>query len=213
MDISGVEKGTIKGRVAYGQAFFARFAPSMAPASHRQCDRIRPRHSSSTRSASPNTVHLEHFNAITFAGAEARRMARTISSVPAGSRIPVYTSLGVVGKFFPARNEFAELQLLEHRHHRQQSSVGGQTPARENILCGGTDFIVPSRLFLASPFGAVRAGWLLLRLYQMGDSLAGSASAKPARPHTVLPQYRRARGHRPRQNTPPAQAVRRAPCA
>src|SRR5208282_3470897 len=34
-------------------------------------------------------------------GAEAPRMARTVASLPAGSRITDYISLGVVAKFFP----------------------------------------------------------------------------------------------------------------
>ena len=85
-------------------------------------------------------------------------------------------------------NQFAELQPLKHRRHRQQSSVGGQIPARKTILCRGTDFVGPSRLFPAIPFCAVRAGWLLLRINPMGAFLAQSGGDRNWHPSQAMPR-------------------------
>ena len=71
-------------------------------------------------STSPNTVHLEHFYAIRFEGAEARRLARTIASLPAGSRITDYISLGVVAKVFPAREVHEILQATNRASIRER---------------------------------------------------------------------------------------------
>ena len=53
--------------------------------------------------ASGNTVHLQHFYALLFEGPGARRVEGTIASLPAGSRITDYISLGVVAKALFAR--------------------------------------------------------------------------------------------------------------
>lgn len=46
--------------------------------------------------------HLTTFLCYSVLGREAPGMARTVASLPAGSRITDYISLGVIAKFFPS---------------------------------------------------------------------------------------------------------------
>src|SRR6266566_7780510 len=53
------------------------------------------------RRASPNTVHLRNYRVFCRAGGQNIAMARTLASLPTGSRVTDYISLGVVSRAIP----------------------------------------------------------------------------------------------------------------
>src|SRR5207302_4846742 len=53
------------------------------------------------RSTSPNTVHLRNYRVFCLAGGQNIAMARTLASLPTGSRVTDYISLGVVSRAIP----------------------------------------------------------------------------------------------------------------
>ena len=64
-------------------------------------------------------------------------MARTVASLPAGSRITDYISLGVVAKFFPREKVAAVLE--ETGRARSLSGIDSETKTfiYENVLASG----------------------------------------------------------------------------